>query len=86
MIGTYLLTVVLFWLVIAAWTKYPAAKREARIEAAFDRAAVDDHQCETCGNVTTIRELVMLHDDATLACPGCAELLKVRRGRLERAA
>ena len=43
---------------------------------AMQRAMTDDHTCDVCRQVSAIRELVHLHDDATLACPSCAALLK----------
>lgn len=61
----------------ARWAELDRRARliDAR-QQAMDRAMSDDHQCETCGAVTGVREMVSLHDDATLACESCASLLR----------
>lgn len=46
--------------------------------AAITRGLQDDHACECCHAAAPVRELVTLHDDATLACPACAALLMGR--------
>ena len=46
--------------------------------AAIERGMGDDHACECCHGYAPVRELVTLHDDATLACPPCADLLRGR--------
>lgn len=64
-----------------AWTR---AKDEAEMQsrrtaffAAIDRGMSDDLSCEVCHSSSIgSREVVQLHDDATLACPTCAALLK----------
>ena len=51
------------------------------VHAAYVRADTDDHRCELCHRIVTVREVVALHDDAALCCVACAELLKGARTR-----
>ncbi len=56
-------------------------RRETKADAiarAIARGDTDDHRCECCRRVVSIREIVVLHDDATLACLACAEIIRPR--------
>jgi hypothetical protein len=57
----------------------PVVQREQAFHAAIERGCSDDHLCDLCHKVVSVREVVLLYDDAALACPGCADLLKLNR-------
>lgn len=83
MLSLVLLALATIALVGLAWLEWrQVRRRETRADAiarAMQRGDEDDHACEVCGSVVSIREIVILHDDATLACLACAPILTGRR-------
>lgn len=72
-------TVALCWATVIVWRDTKARERmAARLDAscaAMDRAMTDDQTCEVCRQPAAVRELVTLHDGATVACQMCAAVL-----------
>jgi hypothetical protein len=61
---------------VELWESDAEVERERAIVRRMDEAAVDDHRCDCCHEVASVREIVPLYDDAVMACAGCAPILR----------
>lgn len=61
---------------VELWESDAEVERERAMARRMDEAAHDDLTCDVCQSVAVTRELIPLHDDAVMACAGCASILR----------